>query len=444
MNAGHPKRPCVQPGLLAVAPGDPCPVIFTPKSPSESMPPGRNRRMIALTAFTVIGAAILLAGWAALRARPDPDRLWGEAETAFLAGRWDRARASLVRLARLRQPTPLDRLLEAQLATAEERPDEALAAIGSIPESHPIAPQALLLSGRIERQRDRIAAAELAFRRALTLKPGLIEAHRELIYILGIQSRRSEVDAEFRALAGLTTLTHHDLFTWALTHFSRWSPDVVSDLEGFIAADPGDRQSRLALASMLIGRPGTEDQIRNILAPIPLGDPDALALRIQAAFERGQVAEATGLLAEAPEDNPRIERIRGELAMRHRDLDAAIRHFRRAITAEPYDRVAPAQLARALRLRGDTDAAAALEEQSRRLNRLYNLIFAIRSPGRANRPSDLVDLGLACENAGLIDEARGWYDLAITASPLDVEAQQGLHRLGPSRRPAVRAGLARR
>ena len=48
----------------------------------------------------------------------------------------------------------------------------------------------------------------------LALEPGLIEAHKELVYILGIQSRRREVDAEFHVLARLTPLSHHDLFTW--------------------------------------------------------------------------------------------------------------------------------------------------------------------------------------------------------------------------------------
>ena len=46
---------------------------------------------------------------------------------------------------------------------------------------------------------------------------------------------------------------HHDLFTWALTHFTQWSPDIVQDLDGFIAADPGDRLSRLAVAELLAG-----------------------------------------------------------------------------------------------------------------------------------------------------------------------------------------------
>ena len=60
-------------------------------------------------------------------------------------------------------------MLEAQLATAEEHFDLALAAIGRIPDEHPIAAQAHLLAGRIERQRRRLKKAETAFRRALAI-----------------------------------------------------------------------------------------------------------------------------------------------------------------------------------------------------------------------------------------------------------------------------------
>ena len=86
----------------------------------------------------------------ARRGRPDPDRLWADAERAFLAGQWDRARASLKTLERMRPRTGLDWMLEAQLATAEGRLDEALAAIGRIPDDHPIAAQAHL-AGRPDR-----------------------------------------------------------------------------------------------------------------------------------------------------------------------------------------------------------------------------------------------------------------------------------------------------
>ncbi len=392
---------------------------------------GRIARVWGWAAFALVLCCGVVAAWRATRGPTNPDRVWADAERAFLAGHWDRARASLKALERIRPKNPMDWILEAQLATAEGHPDQALAAIDRIPGDHPIAAQALLLAGRIERQQNRLTKAESAFRRAIAVKPGLVEAHKELIYILGIQSRRREVDAEFQALARLTPLTHHDLFTWSLTHFTQWSPDIVEDLEGFIRSDPEDRYSRLALVELLLERPGAETEIERILEPLPNTDLDALALRTNLAFNLGQFDKVNNLLASAPTDHPRIARIRGEIALRQRDLDGAIRHFQQALSAEPYDRVSPMQLAQALRLKGERMAADAYLDRVRPLNRLYNLIMRIRTPKRANQVSDLGELGKACEDAGLSEEARGWYALAVAANPLDRDVQQGLHRLHP-------------
>ena len=321
-------------------------------------------------------------------------------------------------------------MLRAQVALAEHDAAGSLAALERIDDGHAIAPQAHLLAGRILRQARCIKKAEASFRKAIALKPGLIEAHKELIYILGIQSRRAEVDAEFRALARLVPLNHHDLFTWALTHFTHWNPDIVQDLDGFIRADPTDRLSRLAVVELLLERPEIEEYVTKILAPLPNSDPDALALRINLAFNLGRVDQAEALLASAPDDHPRIARLRGELALRRRDLDAAILYFKQALSAEPYDRVSPMLLARALKLRGDAAEADAYLERVARLNVIYNLVVRVKSEKKANQPGDVAELGRACEQAGLTDEARAWYSLAITMDPLDRRSQAALYQLG--------------
>ncbi len=64
---------------------------------------------------------------------------------------------------------------------------------------------------------------------------------------------------------------------------------------------------------------------------------------------------------------------------------------------------------------------------------MYNLINRVREPGKENQAPDLAQLGRACEAAGLFDEARGWYLLAIGRDPLDAESQQALRRLGETR-----------
>jgi len=385
--------------------------------------------LLGLAAAIVAGAA-----WVAIPVRTDPDRLWRDAETAFLAGRWDLARASLKRLDRLRPRTGLDLMLHAQLAIAERQPAQAFDALSRIPEDHAIAAQGHLLAGRLWREQRCLSKAEAELRRALELKPELLEAHKELVYILGIQARRSEVDAEFHALARLTPLSHHDLFTWALTHFTHWSPDIVEDLDGFINADPEDRHSRLAVVELLLERPGEEvdSYIDRILEPLPETDPDAQALRIEFAFNRGHVEAAERLLARAPANHARTARIRGEIALRHRDFAAAIRYFKEALTREPYDRVSPMHLAQALQLNGDKAAADVYLDRVERLNKIYNLIIRVRSPSRQNQASDLAELGKLCEEAGLIAEARGWQTLAIMMNPIDADAQQALARLARS------------
>ena len=71
---------------------------------------------------------------------------------------------------------------------------------------------------------------------------------------------------------------------------------------------------------------------------------------------------------------------------------------------------------------------------------MYNLINRVRKPSEENQAPDLTQLGRTCEAAGLLDEARGWYLLAIGRDPLDAESQQALAAAGRSRN-ATRASI---
>jgi tetratricopeptide (TPR) repeat protein len=371
-----------------------------------------------------------LAGWPF---RANPQALWKEAQEEIQSGNLAAAETLLGAIRRLRAPTSLDRCLEAQIAVAGGRLDEALSALRQVPPDDPAAGQALLLTGRIERQRNLTRAAEAAFRKALACDPGLAEAHRELIYLLGLQLRRREVDAEFKALSRRTPLSHHELYTWGLSHFNFlqnvWTRDTADHLQAFLVADPEDRFSRLALASILLKSLEMEPMVERTLEPLPRSDPEATALRIALNLERGKIEDAVARLKDAPEGSPHLSRIRGQLALRRGDSAAAIRHFREALSDEPYDRVALSELGKALTLRGDRVEAERYLTQARSLDEVYDLLSRIRRPDRENEPADLIRLGRSCEAAGLLDESRGWYLLAISRNPLDSEAQQALLRL---------------
>jgi tetratricopeptide (TPR) repeat protein len=395
-----------------------------PWSASPARPRLFHKSIIAALAVLAVAAI-----WAAtsLLPKPDPEDLWVRAETAFRAGKWTEARTTLHQIEDLRTKTGRDWLLQAQLESAYGRTDEALAALAHVPGTDPLSGQSELMAGRLERARHRAIAAETHFRRALTYAPNLIDAHRELIHIYGTQSRRHEVDAEFRSLASLTSLTHHDLFTWELTHFTSWSPDVADDLQKFLDADPSDRYSRLALAAALVDQPGQAVRVAQLLDALPTTDPDALELRVALALQQGNQSEAERLLCDGPKNHAGLARFRGRLAMLRKDLAAAIGHFRIALSDEPYDRVSIFDLAQALRLSGEEKAVEPLTTRARQLNEVYSLVIRVRYPDRANEPPDLLRLGDACATAGLLDEARGWYLLAVRRDPLDARAQKGLY-----------------
>ena len=408
------------------------PNLFRPSCLRRSVEASTRARRPILLCITlviaILAAFAIGATWRGLT-RPDPDRLWHEAEANIQAGRPMEAYTALGRLESLRPATPEDWLLRAQVFSAMGRDDDALAAIRHVPDDHPLAAQGWFMAGRIELQNHRLRLAEAAFRRAIELRPWLVKAHKELVYLFGMQLRRREVDAEFKALSRLTTLSHHDLFTWGLTHYTVWGPDIADDLESFIKADPLDRHSRLALATLLVDAPEMESRVEQTLEPLSDTDLEATALRIDLKLNHGRIDEAMAMLHAAPAGCSSLARLRGRAALMCGDRAAAIRHFQVALSEEPYDRVSLSELGKVLLLAGDKSTAEGYLARARLLDDVYKLIIRVRRPGQENQAPDLTELGRTCEAAGLVDEARGWYLLAIGRDPLDSFAQQALQRL---------------
>jgi len=394
-------------------------------------------------AAAVLAASTALGGWA-WRSRSvaavDLDTVWQQAEADFTAGRYDVAEAGLARLARLRRPTPIDRLLMAQVALRRDRPDEALADLNLVPEGHPMAARARLLAGQVELRRRRMRRAEVSLREALRLDPTLVQAHRELIYIYGVLLRRVELNAQFRALSAVAPLTYDNAFHWCLTRNSVWEPkELVELLRPCLDADPDDRGVRLALADSL-RQVGKRDEADKALSPLPASDPEARASRVRLALDRGDDLGAESLLKDGPEDNAELARLRGRLALAHRDGPAAVRHFRAAYAAEPDHRDTVFGLGQALAMVGDDAAAAPFVAAARHYDALGTLMQRAATAAGRSDPDLMRALGDACETLRRVPEARAWYALAINANPLDAEAQKALYRLNAAQAKADEKG----
>jgi tetratricopeptide (TPR) repeat protein len=358
-----------------------------------------------------------------------------QAETDFREGRIAESDAALESLASLRRPTARDLLLLAEVRRSQGRPDEAIAALDQVPDLDPLAPQAQLLLGRIERRRGRARKAEASFLRALKGDPNLLAARRELINIYGLQLRRREIHEQFLAVSDKAGLNFQDLVIWMHIHALNWDEAEVAELESFLRADPDDRFTRLALAEVALTRSESMGKIAGWLAPLPPDDRDAQALRAGLALETGHLDEATSILASGPEDHPGLERMRGRLAMIRKDYPVAAEHLRKALAAGADERGVAYLLGQCLKLSGNPSAAAGPLDRYARLTAAHDLIRPVVESKTKGSLAEMAKIARACEDAGLNDEARAWYDLIIRTDPLDRAGQAGVARMKRSKRP---------
>jgi tetratricopeptide (TPR) repeat protein len=368
---------------------------------------------------------------------PDVEELSKQARQEFMDRQFDRAEADLDRVFRLRSPTPIDWMLRAQLLMAKGRVEEALGALARVPDDHPMAAQARLQAGQLELRRSRYVPAEAEFLEALKLDPRQVQARRELVYIYGMQLRRPELNATFRALSEVSPLTFSDAFLWCLTRGVSWdAAEMVETLKKCIQADPNDRWARLGLAEAL-RELGRFDEAVAALAPLPESDPRARSARVRLALEQGDDQLAESLLAGGPADNLDLALLRGRFALARGDGPEAVRQFRIAHDQAPNLREAVLGLGQALKTTGDLAAAAPLLEEARKHEKLGSLIQRAAAEKNRDDPALMHELGAACADVGRIPEARAWYNLAITRDPLDTRAQQALARLqDPEARPS--------
>jgi tetratricopeptide (TPR) repeat protein len=378
-------------------------------------------------------ALCFAAVWAYRPFEAEPEAIWKLAQVEIRAGRFDRAGSAVDRLSRLREPTPMDWMLRAQLAMARGHNDEALAALARVADDHFMAPQARLTAGQIEQRRGRARLAEAAFLSALRLDPTLVQAHRELIYIYALQLRIPEIDAEFEGLSKLTELTYANVFHWCLIRNLAWEVgDAAEALGRFVASDPEDRQSRLALAENQ-RRLGLPREAEETLAVLPQADSEVIAIRAALELDRQATDQAEHLLALGRLDDPILAELRGRIALARHDPATALCHFRVAHSARPQHRDTVVGLIDALTLLGDVNAATAARETLNKLERFNTLIQRASNPYERNNPQLLQGLGAACAEFGRNTEARAWYRLAIAHDPLDQESQRALFRLEPQR-----------
>jgi Flp pilus assembly protein TadD len=393
-----------------------------------------TRARFGWIAAIVTASVMLMIGVGLDRVREGPTRLLAEAQADYQAGLYEASAAKLERLARLRSPTPMDRMARALVARA--RGADALSELAQVPDDHVLSSQAHLLAGQIEAANGRLRLAENHFRATLAREPKNVHAHRELAALYNVQGRLHEMDEHMEALSDLNAIGFDHLVHWGTTKSFIWDP--VRDCEALaksLEVDPDDRHTRLALFDGL-RRLGHQKEAASVLSYLPDTDCEARVRRAILALDMGETQRADELLSGGPADDSTLANARGQLALSRHDPASAVRYLRIALASHPDDVSVISAMGTALQAVGQgAEARTYLEARRRHTDVTPLIVQATTSTGR-NDPTLPVRLGVACEAAGRFAEARAWYRQAIVRDPLDSRAQEGLFRLrrGPSGR----------
>lgn len=397
--------------------------------------------LAGLAALGLGTSAALLAWLGAGGFGGDPGALRDEAIAYYESGDWDRALERLRRLESSRELTADERMLRAQCAMGAGRDEEALSDLESVPDDHPSAALARFDAGRVERRRGRLGAAERCYRRALEIDAGFLPARRELAFVLGLQLRRDDFDANFRAMAELTELTTREVWLWCMsTDLIWWEPnELTPDLERYLANDPSDVWTRIALAENY-RRMNRYDDAEALLRELPSENADGRAALARLALERDNLARVAELVSEGPEEHLELARIRGKLALVSNRPEEALRHLRIAHRLGPQFRSTMTDLATALRAAGRAEEAAPYNEAARRVDRVAALLMRVYTFSGEAR-GDFKELAGVYEEIGDLDKAAAWWRQYLRADPLDAEGQRALYRLREAK--AARGGDGR-
>jgi predicted Zn-dependent protease len=372
---------------------------------------------------------LLLSGCGTLVSE-DPEMVYEQALALVESNKFDEADKKLEQLKSLRPQTTLDHGLKARVLIAKGKSDNAILELSAIPDDHPLGSWARLRKGQLYRQANQFRKAEQELRAVIRIDQMSVEARKELVFILGLQLRRAELNQNFLELSRLTTLNAHEVWVWCMVRdLVWWTPEEqIPLLKKSIEADPEDNWSRLAFAEVL-RRSGKTDEALVELKVLENSMPEALAKRLEIELEQDHQETVRELLIKIPDETPSAAIIRGRLSLAEGDAQSAIKYFEIADGADPGRRPVLGDLGRAWRLAGNREKGDYFASLAGRVDMLNNLLLKSETTIHRSGADQWRKLAQACRDAQRLHEARAWLALIIQKSPLDTEAQTTIFQI---------------
>ncbi len=420
------------------------------------MKPGQARRWLDWSLAS--GAAVSLAvGLLFLAREHHLDGEWSRARSEMQAGRYDRARVRLIRLAAAR---PGDGAVAFELGVCERRlgrREAALAAWSRVPRRNGNEGlRAAVASAQVFIDLGRFADAEEALKDlpqdAPRSVPEAALAQELLAYLDRFEGRNDEIrthlERAWKRASGRTRQPGWEQVSGTLALLRQYAivdlepiaaEEVAATLEAARRKAPEDDRVWLGLAN-LATREGRLDDAERWLRSCEsrrLRDAAVARARLDWAIASGDTDAARATLDSLPDDAlapDRVLAIQAWFASRCRDSSAERQALERLLTLNPGHAEAMERLAELAVMAGDPAAARSLRVKKAELDeirRLYKLHYF-----RPKLPEQAPHLARRAEALGRLFEARGWWELLAESRPADRQARDNLIRLRDlSRRP---------
>ena len=390
----------------------------------------RNRQQTSLICLACLGLALALLLSRTSRFAEDPELIYEQALALVEAEQFDQAELVMQRLRKSRLPTVLDHGLQARVDIAKGRVDQAIDNLSVIPDDHPLAGWARLRCGQLERSRMRFRKAENWLQETLRIDENSVEARRELVYVYGMQLRRSVLHDQFRKLNRLTTIKAKEIWVWCMVRdLAWWHPEEhIPILERAIGVDAEDYWSRIALAEVL-RRQGHTDQAMLMLEQSPVDRIELLAKRLELLLDQQDLEQVQKSLEKIPLNEPNVATLRGRLAMSNGDTKSALKFFELSEEFESGKREVIANLGQALIQAGDQKKGKIYLQKAGQIDKLNNMLLQLEKTIESSGVETWRTLGSTCESADRLAEARAWQSLIIANNPFDQIAQTAVFRI---------------
>lgn len=435
----------------AIAPGAEAPTALANRLatlPKNAWTDLQKRSAVELTGLIALAFVFSSAAWGTILfcIRPDPEDIYRLLNT----GRYKQA-AELARRYLKADPTSTIGLIYLGKAQAELRDYAGLAlTLSRVSDRSARKVEADALAGTALLELNRCREAERFYLDVLKHSPRgfrghCLNARRQLLRLYGLEGRKEaflrlvretiEVVPKFDRRVYLTMRMRLE-FEHAVPENNR------RILEAMIAADPLDPNALAGLGSVCIleGRVAEAERLFQKALSLAPDDRelrertlDAVVLQPDSAAKIARVLDER---VPGSDSRPRTAYFLGLAAETKRAFEEAARHYSRACEADPSRFEYPYKLSQVLRRLGRTEQAKARELDRDRIQKArsalreaWNVFAETYETGPSRvEPSMLLNLAVACDRLGWIEDARAWYRETLLDDPDNAEARKALNR----------------